>query len=44
MTKGVRIRPESVAPFGVHLLVIGNDEDSKKEAENLYLEFKNKKH
>ncbi len=36
------IWPESVAPFKVHLLVIGNDEDSKKEAENLYLEFKNK--
>ncbi len=33
--KGI-IWPETVAPFRVHLLLLGNEENVKKEADNLY--------
>lgn len=36
--KGI-IWPESVSPFKVHLLVLGNKEEVKKEAEDLYKAF-----
>lgn len=35
-SKGI-IWPESVSPFKIHLLVLGEDEDVLKEAEDLYL-------
>ena len=40
--KGI-IWPESIAPFKVHMLVLGDDEDSRKEAENLYSELQAEK-
>lgn len=33
--KGI-IWPESIAPFMVHLLLLGNEENTNKEAENIY--------
>jgi len=39
--KGI-IWPESVAPFKVHLLMLGNDENVKIEAEKLYKELNEK--
>lgn len=35
------IWPESIAPFKVHLLVLGNKDDVKKEAEDLYKKLVN---
>lgn len=40
--KGI-IWPESVAPFKVHLLLLGDDEATKKEAGNLYEKLLEKK-
>ena len=39
--KGI-IWPESIAPFKVHLLVLGSDENVKKSAQDLYSELLNK--
>ncbi|MFA7000128.1 MAG: aminoacyl--tRNA ligase-related protein [Candidatus Paceibacterota bacterium] len=39
--KGI-IWPESIAPFKVHLLMLGGDENIKTEAEKLYEELKEK--
>ena len=39
--KGI-IWPESIAPFKVHLLVLGGDENVKKEGDSLYQELINK--
>ena len=39
--KGI-IWPESIAPFKVHLLILGGDESVKNEAEKLYQELNNK--
>jgi len=39
--KGI-IWPESIAPFKVHLLMLGGDENVKKEGERLYQELNNK--
>ena len=39
--KGI-IWPESIAPFKVHLLMLGGDESVKNEAEKLYQELNNK--
>ena len=39
--KGI-IWPESIAPFKVHLLVLGGDENVKKEGDNLYQELMSK--
>lgn len=36
--KGI-IWPESVAPFAVHLLSLGEDQEAKKEAEKIYAEL-----
>lgn len=33
--------PKSIAPFDVHLIWLGNNENTKKIAENLYQDFKN---
>jgi prolyl-tRNA synthetase len=40
--KGI-IWPESVAPFKIHLLSLGDDENIKKEAEKLYSELNDRK-
>ncbi|MBU3969143.1 prolyl-tRNA synthetase [Patescibacteria group bacterium] len=39
--KGI-IWPESVAPFSVHLLIIGDDKKTKENANNLYKELEKK--
>ena len=40
--KGI-VWPESVAPFNVHLIVVGDDKKTKKSADDLYEELEQKK-
>ncbi|MDD3694249.1 MAG: His/Gly/Thr/Pro-type tRNA ligase C-terminal domain-containing protein [Candidatus Pacebacteria bacterium] len=38
--KGI-VMPEEIAPFSVHILALGNNENLFREAENLYFDLKN---